>query len=236
MAKSRIIKELANGNIDLATALKRTKVLIADLNCRDIMQWIDNEISGYDEDLKLPSYRITNGNLRGSYFKGSMVSHIKYTNVPLPIGKMPKEYSDAMLSVNISESIGALKELVLSTNSKNKTLVKELPADYFPYIAKCNNDPYMIISSAHVEFSVSFILDIFSKVENKLLDILLLLEKEFGILDELDLDVSTKSPEELSTITDKISVIVFDNSIKIGNGNVLKNSDIQSSRNIESDN
>ena len=41
MAKSKIIKELANGSIDTQTALKRTKVLLQEL---DNEKWIGDKV------------------------------------------------------------------------------------------------------------------------------------------------------------------------------------------------
>ena len=46
MAKSKIIKELANGSIDTQTALKRTKVLLQELDNDDVLRWINCEIEG----------------------------------------------------------------------------------------------------------------------------------------------------------------------------------------------
>ena len=67
----------------------------------------------------------------------------------------------------------------------------------------------------------------FSVIENRLLDALLLLEKEFGVLDDLDIDTTAKSPEEIDTIAKKVYVIVYnDKSIHIGDGNKIKDSAI----------
>ena len=54
----------------------------------------------------------------------------------------------------------------------------------------------MIITSASVELNMPQILNIFSKVESILLDILYYLEKQFGNLDELDIDTESKNEEE----------------------------------------
>lgn len=88
----------------------------------------------------------------------------------------------------------------------------------------------MVITSARVIFGPQCISNIFSVVENRLLDILILMEKEFGNLDELDIDVSSKTQEELETITDKMIFTIYnDNRVTIGNGNKIKDSDIASS-------
>lgn len=53
------------------------------------------------------------------------------------------------------------------------------------------------------------ILNIFPKVENKLLDILRYLEKQFENLDELDIDVDNKSEQELKEIVNHIYVLIY---------------------------
>ena len=54
---------------------------------------------------------------------------------------------------------------------------------------------------------------------------LLELEKTFGYLDEMDLNIGSMTSEELETINDRIVTIIFnDNSIHIGDGNKISES------------
>jgi hypothetical protein rflaF_00555 len=65
-------------------------------------------------------------------------------------------------------------------------------------------------------------------VENLLLETFLMLEKEFGVLDDLDIEWDGKTEDEQKVIIEKITVIFQDNSVSIGNGNKIKNSTIAS--------
>ena len=225
MAKSMIIKDIANGTIDTTTALKRAKILFAALDDAELLNWVNYEISGYPSDANLPDYRIKRGALKGTYFKGSIASHIKWNDVSIPLGKMPANVIDEFLSVPFYDGVSALKQLV--ENSDNGQLARPIPADLFPFIAKYNNDPYMNIVTARVVVSTHCVTNMFSVIENRLLDALLLLEKEFGILDDLDIDTTVKSPEEIQTIARQIYVIVYnDQSVHIGDGNRIKDTDI----------
>lgn len=222
MAKSKIIKDLANGIVDTQTALKRTKVLLQELNSEDILNWVNYEIAGYPND-EVPEYRVIPGQLYGSYFKGSMVSHMKYNYVPLPLGKMKEEDRKIFNSVKITEGIEAIR----SMTQENQELSAVIPADLYPVIALANEDPYMIITSAYVKISMPQILSIFPKVESKLLDILSCLEKQFGNLDDLDIDVESKSDDELKQICQKLHIIIYnDNRVTVGNNNKIKDSKI----------
>ena len=209
MAKSKIIKDLANSSVDTITALKRAKVLVSDLNNDKISKWLDYEISGYPEYATIPSYRKVQGNLIGSYFKGSMVSHMTWTNVSLPLGKMTDEFKEVLLRVEFQEGVESLKKLAEKSQAVETQISKPIPADLFSVIAACNNDPYMIITSARVVVGEHIISNIFSIVENKLLDMLIILEKEFGCLDELDIDTTAKSEKEIEAINNRILDLVF---------------------------
>lgn len=229
MARSKIIQDLANSKVDTMTALKRAKVLLSELGNSELLNWVNCEITGYPCESILPDYRINHGNLVGSYLKGSMASHMTWTNVSLPLGKMPDDLKEKILSIQFREGVDALKQLSDSIADGRGQLGKAITADFFPAIAAYNEDPYMNISSANVLIGPQCIQNIFSVIENRLLDILILLEKEFGNLDELDLDVSNKTPEELQDITNKIIVIAYnDHSINIGDGNKITKSDIAS--------
>ena len=232
MARSKIIKDLANGAVDTVVALKRAKVLLSDFENEAILNWIKNELVGYPEGAALPEYRITKGNLFGSYYKGSMASHVVYSNVSLPLGNMPEDLQIKLLTIEFRESIDSLCKLLEDSNAKQGQLGKVVPADLFPGLALFNNDPYMIITSARVIFDGQSIRRILAAIENRLLDILILLEKEFGNLDDLDIDYSNKSEEEIKQITDRIIVIIYnDMSVTIGDNNKIKDSIVAASVN-----
>ena len=225
MAKSKIIKDLANSAVDTMTALKRAKVLFSELGNQDLLDWVNYEISGYPTVVPLPDYRIERGYLKGSFVRGTMRAHVKATDISLPLGNMPQALKDSILNVVFRESIGALKQL--SEGNTTGQLEKPIPAECFHMIAKYNNDPFMNIISARVIVGVQCISDIFATIENRLLDALLLLEKEFGNLDDLDLDTTQKTPEEIQNIVNQVYIIVYnDSSVSIGDGNKIKNSTI----------
>ena len=233
MAKSKIIKELANSSIDTMTALKRAKVLFAELGNQRLVNWINCELTGYPDDAELPDYRKETGNLIGTYVVGTVGTHVKYTNVSIPLGKMPKDMKDDILNVSLRDGIYALKQLLKEHSEKSSELGKIIPADFYPLISKYNSNPYMAIATAKVVVGSQCIDNVFAIVENRLLDALILLEKEFGNLDELDLDTSGKTPKEIEDITNRIMVIVYnDHSVTVGNDNTIKGSNIASVQEI----
>ncbi len=229
MAKSKIIKDMANSAIDINTALKRAKVLFSDLNNNELLHWVENELVGYKKFEDLPDYRKFEGDIFGSYSVGSSYRFTRYTKASIPLGNMPEETKKAILTVCIFDGVEALKNLEIQSTAKEGILAKNINADVLGVINKYNKNPFMKIESAYVNIGSHSITNIISIIENRLLDALLLLEKEFGCLDELDLSDSNKTEYEINEIAQKIAVIIYnDNSIKIGDGNKISHSDISS--------
>lgn len=227
MARSSIIKDLANSSIDAPTALKRAKVLFSELNNSELIDWVNYELTGYPEDVVLPDYRKEYGNIVGTYIIGTARTHLKYTETSIPLGKMPEDLKNQLLGVEFREGVAALKKLSDEHKSAKNNLGKILPADFFPVISKYNENPYMVIASAKVIIGAHCIDNIFSVIENRLLDVLILLEQEFGSLDELDLNTSTKTTDDIENIANKIIVIVYnDQSVRIGDNNKIKDSSL----------
>lgn len=211
MSKSKIITDLANSNVDLNTSLKRARVLLSNFNEERISSWVKNELEGYSTKESLPQYRIGNGMIRATFFVG----YTQYTNVRVPVSD---EYRKILEEYCIFQSISSLKEILKEANS---SLNVPIPPECYSVLKEQSNIDSIITASVKVDKTM--LLDIFSKVESKLLDIFLLLEKEFGNLDELDIDVTIKDKKEIDKIKDQMNIYIFnDNSVKIGNGNKIK--------------
>lgn len=162
MAKSQIIKDLANGSIDTQTALKRTKVLLQEFDDERLLEWVNYEIEGYPNDVEVPEYRRISGQSFCSYIKGTMLRFLKYSNVPLSLGNMPENEREIFYYANMRESVGALKGTIHEYEKKGTSIGRIIPAEYYPYIAKCNNDMGMVIQSAEIQLNMPQIL-IFSR-------------------------------------------------------------------------
>lgn len=224
MTRSQIIKDLANSKCDLSTALKRTKVLIKLLGDEKILKWINCEIEGYKDDDEIPEYRKFLGDFVGTYIVGTMGQHVKYSNVSIPLGKMPEEQRNMLLTASVKQGISTLEQMLKDSSTR---FAKNVPADIYRAIEKFVNNPLFSIASGDVIYDKMQIMDIIPHVENTLLDMLLLLEKEFGNLDELDIDVDSKDEEQLESIHNSLCVMVFnDNSVMIGNDNKFRDTTV----------
>lgn len=218
MARSEIIKQFASGNIKTEIALRQLKVLLFSFDNQEFMDWVDKELSGYNIDDEIPSYRKAGASLKGSVMKFS----VQINNIGIPIRQnAPVDLIDYCNSYSFRESIGALQLLLESEGP----LVVSVPPDIYPLIV--TNAAIRITSVLNAQLSVSRsnLSGIISSVDKKILDILLCLEKEFGLLDNYELALEDKSETELADIKKQIQTIIYyDNSITVGNNNKINDS------------
>lgn len=223
MAKSKIIKELVTGKIDLFAALKQTKVLLYKFKKPEIHRWVDNELSGYSQNDKLPDYRIVKGELKGNF----IIGYCKYTNCSIPIEGIDEEAKYELENIQFYQSICSLQNII---RGKDRTIAKSIPSSCYQYLTKFNNISAIITAS--VVTNKLYVSDMLSTIESKLIDILLMLESEFGSLDDLDIMVENREDEVIHKIENNICLLLFqDNSIKIGDNNDIKKSEILSNSN-----
>ena len=219
MAKSTIIKELANSKIDTATALKRLKILLLNLDKPELNDWVNCELNGYKDTKTIPPYRRFIGQLNANFVIGNSIRLTKYTNTPLTTVNLPDDIRDAVEEVVFCEAIAAINSM------KGQELGKIIPPEFYSYLTKGTN--VSSITSAKVNINNSAPIEVIAAVENRILEILVLLEKEFGNLDDLDINCDTKTEQELQKVCEQIiNIIYVDKSVSIGNDNKINKTDI----------
>lgn len=82
-------------------------------------------------------------------------------------------------------------------------------------------------TSIYQTVPLNFLQNILSQIKTILMNIFLKLDKEYGCLDNLDVDTTEKTPEEVEKINKVVNNYIFvDNSINVGDKNKLKDSGI----------
>ncbi len=217
MAKSKMLKEFAQNKIDLESLLKQLKLLLTDLGKEDLIEWVNYEIEGYPNDDKLPEYRKYPGILKGTFLN----YNTQCKNVPIPLKPdTPDVVKEHTRNVFFREGVSALGKLKDSSGS----VYMSIPGDLLLPIQKYSAVSMTYLMSAGIEVSDTVPYSILSTIENKAMDILLLLEKEFGCLDDLSIDLSQTDNQEIDRIAKSITVVIYDNHIEIGDQNTIKNS------------
>ncbi len=219
MAKSKMLKEFAQNKIELESLLKQLKLLLVDLGKEELVDWVNYEIEGYPANANLPEYREYPGILKGTFLN----YHTQCSNVPIPLKpNSPEVVKECTSKVSFREGVTALKKLQTS----NGKISASIPGDLLFSIQKYSAVSMTYLMSADIVVSDTIPNSILSTIENKAMDILILLEKEFGCLDDLSIDISERDEKEIEQIANNITIIINDNHIEMGNDNTIKNSTI----------
>lgn len=217
MAKSKMIKEFAQNKIDLESLLKQLKLLLMDLGKEELIEWVNYEIEGYPDSDNLPDYRKHSGILKGTFLNHSM----QCKNIPIPLkADAPEIVKEHTRNVFFREGVSALEKLKDSKGS----VYASIPGDLLLPIQKYSAISMTYLMSAEIEVSDTVPYSILSTIENKSMDILLLLEKEFGCLDDLSIDLSQTNNQEIERIAKNITIVIYDNHVELGDKNTIKNS------------
>lgn len=219
MAKSRIIKELSNNEITMEVALNRLLIIASDLENEDLANWASAELNGYNKHMELPAYR----QKKSTHFTYSGINgNFQVTNITFPYIEILLEQDEHLLEVHITDSISSIQSMV--TNS-------EKPACYIDYTWMSGHvyeKTGIICTSIKQNIPVNFMQNIMSEIKTRLLQVLIKLDKEYGCLDDLDIDTTAKSPEEVAEINRIVNNFIFvDNSVRIGDKNKIEESNFK---------
>ncbi len=219
MGRSKLLIDLVSKNVDLENILLRMKVILTDLDDKNIMNWINGELEGYSAEDDLPHYRILQGVALGTFIinRGT-----KYTDHQVPLEfLLNNDEIKEINSVFIDDSIRAVQLILNGENRDN--YAKQIPTSYCHSISKLD----LQIAGMRVVIPSNKIESIVSHVKSKLVDILMELEKRFENLDELDIKEQVESdPTKKELVTINIEKIIYEGSIDIGDNNKIKKSGI----------
>ncbi|MGZ3523236.1 MAG: AbiTii domain-containing protein [Thermodesulfobacteriota bacterium] len=96
-------------NTDVATLLRKCKILAVRLRNEEFKRWVDHELNGYDKIENLPKYRILHTESYGN-FSGSFDAALN--NAPIPPLCLPEEFRDRITKSYLMHPISAYASLV----------------------------------------------------------------------------------------------------------------------------
>lgn len=205
-----IINELIDTDKSISSPLLKTKVLASRLQNEALLNWVSNELKGYDNTSQLPEYRKYQANITGTYINGSM----QYNDQPVPTMGLKKEFEIVLRSMDFTQSISSLE--TLKGENKSGTLEHTFPAELTGLIQqnwRKMGNPYLQLINCKKSISVNAVVEILAFVRNNLLDFMLKIDSEFGNITEI---------EELKTKKEQITSIMNHTIINTsGDGNVV---------------
>lgn len=202
MVKSQIIKDLAQDRITIESALRRLLVISYELDNSELQKWIENELNGYTNNSIIPDYRknVTYMIMYSGYNASTLIRQ-----QPLSESYFDKELQDIIKTRVIKDGVNILEN---SIKSKSEIIFNLI--DFAGVVSHNSGGLIRCIRLEQIISKTTF-LQILSNVKTKLIQLLLELEKEFGLLDDLDIDLSDKSKDELREVNDKITNKIYFN-------------------------
>ena len=215
MTKSKIIKQLANGEVSIEVALNRIIIIAFDVGNEKLAQWAESELQGYQYEDVPPYRKIKSGHFIYSGINGSF----QVTNIVFPYIDIIKKYDSDAFDVSICDGISTIEGYIKK---------QKMPVRDFTYLnGKVMKETGISCTNISQRIPLNSIEKIVNKIKTILLKILLQLEKVYGCLDELDIDISNFD-ENVVKETNVIinNYIYLDESITIGNENKIDSSNI----------
>ena len=218
MAKSKIIKELANNQISMEVALQRLMIIASDLGNEELSTWAEGELHGYCPEDTLPEYR----KIRSVHFVYSGINGgFQVTNCPFTFADVLAEELPSIYDVPIMDSVSSLQNFV---DNPDKQSYRRDFSILNGYVLRKTG---IQCTSIYQTVPLNFLQNIMSRIKTILMNIFLKLDKEYGCLDDLDVDTTTKTPDEVEAINKVVNNYIFiDNSVNVGDKNKLKGSGI----------
>ena len=108
---------------DLATLLRKCKVLAARLGNAEFGTWVDNELNGYKPDDDLPQYRILGVRSKG-HFLGSFR---ELSNADIPLMNIPEKFRESVSHAYINLPVASIAKLIEDSDGRSAAQEPWLP-------------------------------------------------------------------------------------------------------------
>ncbi len=195
MSLLREIQDAAiNSNTDLASLLRKCKVLAARLGSEEFKTWVDSELSGYKDIHDLPEYRIVRVHSKG-HFSGPFGSGLQNCNIPM--GCLPEKYRETMGRSTLMHGAASLEVLV--RDSKGESANEPWDPDFVAMVGQ------QIIQGMHClqawkVVPMPALIEALDEIRNRILNFVLEIEAEDPAAGEAALDSSPVSQEKVNQI------------------------------------
>ncbi|MCG2775364.1 MAG: hypothetical protein L6406_06735 [Desulfobacterales bacterium] len=205
-----IIEMLSSDSPNLNNALFKTKVLLHKLGEKELVSWVDAELSGYPNIESLPDYRVLPVTVLGNF---SNMAY-SYSEQPLPLIHLDKKLRKNLEKTHLTQSIAVLESYAKDESSLTITIAPEL----YPSLSKGLASGFNV-ERAWGKHSAGSMLQVINEVRSRLLDFVLQLSEK--IPDEVDTEKMKEMSKEVGT-SDLFRNAVFGNNatVIVGDSNI----------------
>lgn len=169
-----IVDLLMNEAGSLNEALLKTKVLLHQIGQKELVSWVNSELTGYGQAEKLPEYRDIRGRLFGHVSNGVYV----HQNRVLAVNHLSRQQLEVLEGGGMRQGLGVIEKLISNT-SGGSSLARPLGPEVYALLSKPFSDGYYV-QSAWSQIEVSQVRQVLTEVRSRLLDFILELRGEVG--------------------------------------------------------
>lgn len=182
----------AESAVDIATLIRKCKILANRLKSDDLARWVDAELNGYASDRPLPDYRRLQVKTYGQFF--SVAWHVPQSAIPLSVA--PKESRHLLYEFEFRDGIA--KAMQFAT--------KPVSIDRVDWIPLIQGKVYPDLNCIRVwqEIGSSEFIQMISAVKTRVLDFALQIEAENPAAGEASPDIEPIPKEKLQPLIQNV--------------------------------
>lgn len=231
---NRIEEASTSSVVSLTEVLRLCMRLGKQLDNQELIEWAQNEASGYDDANDLPDYRKISSESRGDFY-GPFGSGVK--NAHIPNSAIEKGHREILCNVYMFEPVAELEALTTDDNSGGGSLQVMWSGDLIAYYQQ--KEMYtngLRLASAWRIMTKQKLTGVLETIRTRVLNFVLKIEEELEINDS-----SKKTAKDSKTIGTKNSTVtqIFHNTIYGGNlsqGSNAQTSQVSMNINVEEKN
>lgn len=211
----KIINELSDNNKSLVNPLLKTKILATRLGNESLLNWVNNELTGYEEvdENDVPLYRIAKAIPLCNLQQGYTIKE----NTPFPISLLPEDFARKIfLEFPLYEGVHTLENY---QKHEKGELTKMTAIDFCSYVTSefRKNGFNLKVTNISITAHVSSITQTLAEIRTKFLDLMLALEQEFPDFK----DVKGEGEKNIEKINKEITFIMNKITIKNSKGSTI---------------
>jgi hypothetical protein len=200
-----ILEDIQDAAVDassnLATLLRKCKVLAARLGSQPLEDWLLWESNGYPDDVPVPDYRIWSLELQGT-FLNLFANNTR--NAPIPITFLRLIFEKTKERYECRQSIAAVEALLRDTKTGKVEVSTGTLSERIGWSLYTNEK----CVKAWAEYSTQHLVELLNSVRNRILDFALALWKEAPSAGEAQKDNTSPSPE-VNRVTQIFNTTVY---------------------------
>ena len=192
----QIQMEVVDSSSDLASVLRKCRILAQRLGHEGFKEWVIHELDGYPPGKDLPDYRICRHNIVIGHFFGAFGRELKGAQIPQ--SSIPEEFREMLTTVRFGQGVAWFAETI--TSCKDGMIRAKWLAEATQIIGQGTIYDGMYLAEAHQIVTTATMAGIISNIRNKVLNFVLEVESSNPEAGEAVKDKNQISKEHVQNI------------------------------------